>query len=166
MRLRRSFDEDQSLFEKLGGRENYAALRLISSLMSSVWNPSEDRGSWLHDPYCFDQLVRAIAAVFAELRPPGGPEVPAVEGPIGEALEALAPLQGQMRAAELLIAVKEAPAELPLTGDDPTPIIRQDLGEAANRIGNQKGTRIIRGTAEDFRRAAREMERDTDQETS
>jgi hypothetical protein len=166
MRLRRSVDEDQNLIEKLGGRENYAVLRLISGLMSSVWNPAGDKGSWLHDPYCFAQLVKAITAVLAELRPPGDPEVPAVEGPMGEGIEALASLQGNMRAAELLLAVKEAPPELPLTRDDPAPFIRQGLGDAANRIGNQKGRRIVRGTADDFRRAAREMKRDTDEETS
>jgi len=166
MRLRRSFDEDQNLFEKLGGRENYAVLRLISSVMSATWNPAGNMGSWLHDPYCFNQMVRAIASVLEALRPPGDPAIPPVEGPMGEALEALAELQGQMRAAKMLMAVRDASPELPLTHDDPAPFIRQGLGEATNRIGNQKGKRIVFGTSEDFRQAAREMERDTDEETS
>ena len=32
-RLRRSFDEDRDLFERFGGRENYALLRLIGSCL-------------------------------------------------------------------------------------------------------------------------------------
>jgi hypothetical protein len=171
-RLRRSFDEDQNLFEKLGGRENYAVLRLIASLMSVMLHPSdiitlspaEPRKSWLHDPYLFDQLVRAIAVVLEELKPEGERDAPpVVPGGGGDVFDIIAPLQGRIRAAQLLSAVKNAPPkELPLNTKDPAPFLRDDLGQAADRIGNQKGRRFVRGTAEDFRRAADEMRREAD----
>jgi hypothetical protein len=165
-RLRRSFDEDQGIIEKLGGRQNYAVLRLISSLMETIYNPADARASWLLDPHAFDQLVKAVILVLEELRPPGDPSVPPIDGPMGEALEAIAPLQANIEAGKLLFTVKEAPLDLPLNPDYAAPFIRADLGEAAERIGKQKGRRITRGTAEDFRRTAREMEHNTDEETS
>lgn len=70
-RLRRSFDEDKGMIERLGGRENYAVLRLIGSVMGVMFNAAGSAGCWLHDPYLFEQLVKTVGVVLQELRPPG-----------------------------------------------------------------------------------------------
>jgi hypothetical protein len=174
-RLRRSFDEDKGLIEKLGGRENYAVLRLISSLMGVMYNPAAlsfdevflER-SWLHDPYLFDQLLKAIAIVLEQLRPPGSSSVPPVEGPMGDALEAMAPLQGVRNAARLLAAVKDAPPDLPLSAaDNPVhpavPFIRHDLGAVGDRIGNQEKGRGLIQAAREERRVLDDTKRTADE---
>jgi hypothetical protein len=132
-RLRRSFDEDQSMIERFGGRRNYSVLRLISSYMDAMHNPINLEASWLDDPYIFAQLARAIMVMLDQLRPAGDPMPP-----ITSAL-ALAPdtYQGDQIAAHLLQAVKDAlPGTLPTKTDEswPAALIRADLGEIADRI--------------------------------
>jgi hypothetical protein len=132
-RLRRSFDEDQSIIKIFGNRRNYAVLRLISSYMAVIHNPTNLEASWLDDPFVFAQLAKAIMVMLDQLRPPGDPTPP-----ISSAL-ALAPdtYQGDQVAAHLLQAVKEAsPGRLPTKTDKswPAAIIRADLGEVADRI--------------------------------
>src|SRR5216684_140146 len=68
-RLRRSFSEDQNIMERFGNRRNYAVLRLISSYMDVIHNPTNLEASWLDDPYVFAQLAKAIMVVFDQLRP-------------------------------------------------------------------------------------------------
>jgi hypothetical protein len=132
-RLRRSFDEDQNIIERFGNRRNYAVLRLISSYMDAMHNPTNLEASWLDDPYVFAQLAKAIIVMLDQLRPPGDPTPP-----ISSAL-ALAPntYQGDQVAAYLLQAVKDAsPGTLPTKTDKfwPAALIRADLGEIGDRI--------------------------------
>jgi hypothetical protein len=163
-RIRRSFDEDQGIMEKLGGRENYAVLRIISSLMGVLSNPTGPRGSWLHDPYLFDQLVKAVAVVLNELRPPGDAALPpSASGPWSEAIDALYAFQSKLRAAEILIAVKEAQPDLPLATDNPAPFIRADLGPVAERIGTRDAPRLAPEMIEKNKRALDEILRELDQ---
>lgn len=56
-RLRRSFDEDQRIIETLGGRENYAILRLISCVLDS------HGGDWRVDEANFDYIIAAAVLV-------------------------------------------------------------------------------------------------------
>jgi len=80
-RLRRSFDEDEKTIDRLGGPQLYAILRLISSTMDAVGKQaffsrshkiSED-ANWLYDPYCYDQVVKAVTTILENLRPAGDP---------------------------------------------------------------------------------------------
>ena len=79
IRLRRSFDEDSALIERLGGRPIYAFLRLVASVMAPTGEVAYflrhskfgHQGIWLHDPVAFDHAVRAINSVLEALRPEG-----------------------------------------------------------------------------------------------
>lgn len=83
-RLRRSFDEDTSLVDRLGGRKLYTILRMVSSTMEIAGRHAlflktrEIDTDWLNDPYAYDQVVRAVADVLERLRPPGDPAPPRI----------------------------------------------------------------------------------------
>ncbi|MGC8536966.1 MAG: hypothetical protein ACP5QR_15810 [Rhizomicrobium sp.] len=78
-RLRRSFDEDDSLIDRMGGRRTYALLRLVAEAIKATGQVSffqEHRkiaqdDDWLLDPYTYDQAVKAIETVLEMVRPPG-----------------------------------------------------------------------------------------------
>jgi hypothetical protein len=156
-RLRRSFDEDEKMLDKFGGRRNYAVLRLISCLMEAVYNPLSPGAFWLDDPYLFNQFVKTTINVLEELRPPGDTSLPSDGSPQGDLLRLAGELQGGSIAANRLLSIKDAAPDLPLDINNPAPFIRADLGPAADRIGAHKDRRITSGTSEDFRRAAEEM---------
>ncbi len=96
-RLRRSFDEDTALNERLGGRRNYAALRLIAALMGTFGDPQ----AWLDDRRLFDRLVRMTGTVLAELRPPGSTT------PEDDIERAIRDVQSAERVAFTLLAVRD-----------------------------------------------------------
>jgi len=151
-RLRRSFDEDRGLFEKLGGRRNYAVLRLIAALMGTVSNPYySPETSWLDDRRLFDQLVKMVDTVFAELRPLG-PDQPEDEVDL-----AARNVESNQKVAFALLAVRDAPPELPIDATNPATFIRSDLGPVAERIGRQPGRAAVSGNSLDFRREAEEL---------
>ncbi len=157
-RLRRSFLNDREIMSVFGNRRNYAVLRMISSLMEMIRNPAAPDIDWLDDPYSFDQLLKAISMVLEELRPPGDRVPPHLADPIEARV---AELQPNIVAGELLFAVKDASAELPLSSSSPAPLIHADLGDAAARIGGpRRGRRLVQGTSADFRKAAKEMEQE------
>jgi hypothetical protein len=126
-RLRRSFDEDRSIIERLGGARNFAFLRLISSYMDAMRNPGSN-ASWLDDSHLYAQLERATAIVFDQLRPPGdAADTPSVRWS--------GTFQGEQKAARLLLDVRSAPPEtLPIDHKYPVARIRDDLGDVADRI--------------------------------
>jgi hypothetical protein len=150
-RLRRSFDEDIGLFEKFGGRRNYAVLRMISGLMGTLSSPYLPDVSWLDNLRLYDQLVKMVGTVFAELRPPDdGSETPEDE--------AARNISGAGTVAQALIAIRDASPELPIGVTHLAPFIRADLGPVAERIGRQKGRRLVFGTSVDMLAAAKELE--------
>ncbi len=104
-----------------------------------------------------DQAVRAANTAFEAIRPPGDPSAPTIKGPGGEAWTALLESQGRMKAAQLLSDISEADDQLPVHARNRAPFIKKGLGHLAERIGKGKA-RLVRGTADDMRRAAGEME--------
>lgn len=157
-RLRRSFDEDKGLFEKFGGRRNYAVLRLIADVMQVICNPFRPGSDWLDDPYLFDQLVKALAPVLESFRPPGDPMLSHPD----EGMRLAAELQSSTVAANAVLAIRHAPAELPLDPEkNPYPLIRSDLGSVvAERANDRPGLRVATGDASELRRIAAEMEKE------
>ena len=152
-RLRRSFDEDRDLIERFGGRQNYAMLRLIGSCLDVNVNPNDLDSSWLDDPYVFEQTVKSVVSVLGAFRPPGDPEFKDPDAPM---LEAAAPIQGMERAAYGLFEVISASDQVLIDASgsvDVASAIKDDLGPLIKRV------RIVRGNAEDLRRAAEELER-------
>jgi hypothetical protein len=171
-RLRRSFLNDREITSVFGNRRNYAVLKMISALMEIMrpavpWSFSgvdsdaaagtDPQKDWLDDPYAFDQLLKAVSGVMEELRPLGPPVAPLSNNPIENFANET---EGSRRAADLLFAIKDAPTELPLDSRSPAPLIRADLGAVALRIGAQPGTRLVRGGADDLRKAAEELEQE------
>ena len=83
-RLRRSFDEERGIVDKLGGPESYAFLRLIAQSIDMTARQagniaSRARGhsvTWLNDPYVYDQAVKAVIVVLEAFRPEGDPARP------------------------------------------------------------------------------------------
>lgn len=142
-RLRRSFDRDERWIEIFGSRQNYAVLRLIAAAMDTV-NPTRSGSSWRDDPFAFDQMIIAVNAVLAALRPPGDPSAERVAeaagsggptDPYTRAKQSYLPLQGALRAEDLLQRIKETDPALPIPRRaDPVPFIRDDLGALVDRI--------------------------------
>jgi hypothetical protein len=157
-RLIRSFDEEERITERFGGRKNYAVLRLISALMETVYDLNLSGKTWLDDPVLFDRFVMMVNTVLAELKPP-----PAVQE-TSEFEMALGRMKSGQDAALALLAVRDAAPDLPLDIANPAPFIRADLGDVADRIGRQPGRRFVTGTSEDFRRAAEEMRKEEEAE--
>ena len=157
-RLRRSFDEDRTLFERFGGRENYAVLRLIGTCLDSGFNPLNPDASWRDDPYVFQQTLEAVTVVLKAFRPPGDPNL--TEG--GEMPEAAAPIQGIERASIVLDSVATADKELQLNWDgerNKPAAIKDGLGDLAGRLKP-----AFRGNAKDHLRRAEELEKKEEEE--
>lgn len=83
-RLRRSFEEDRSIVEQLGGRKVFALMRFVAAALIPVGETTYfmkhlrdgSDGAWLSDPYAFDQAVKAVNEVLEERRPAGDPTIP------------------------------------------------------------------------------------------
>src|ERR1051326_9145602 len=148
-RLRRSFGNDREVTSIFGNRRNYAVLRMISCLMELVYNPDNPDAEWLDDPFTFDQLLKAIAEVLQQFRPPGDPMSPDIDPPLGRYIREN---QYYGHASVWLNALKQAPNALPipkqpfpLQGENDrlreaymfnytAPQIRADLGDIVERI--------------------------------
>jgi TraY domain len=155
-RLRRSFDEDRRMVDCLGGERNYAVLRLIASLMSTVHNPFRPDADWLSDAYQFDQLVKAVVPVLELFRPPGDRSLPTDD----EGLRAIGDLQSGQAAGYAALTLLHAPDELPVNPKSPMARIKSSLGkEIIARIDKQPQRKLVVGTADDMRRAADELEK-------
>jgi hypothetical protein len=122
-RLRRSFDEEQRIIETLGGRENYAILRLISCVLDS------HGGDWRVDEANFDYIVAATALVLRlfgprETRPEIIPLLP--DGTPDDArLGAF--IAGRVVAAHVVDSDEKLPPGATDEPRDPGPYIKADL---------------------------------------
>jgi len=148
-RLRRSFGNDREVTSIFGNRRNYAVLRMISCLMELVYNPDKPNAEWVNDPFTFDQLLKTIAEVLQQFRPPGDPHAPPDIDPLGRDIREN---QYHFHASDWLNALKQAPdalpiqkQQLPLQGENDrlrrvhmfnytAPQIRADLGDVVERI--------------------------------
>jgi len=120
--------------------------------MGTVSNPYySPETSWLDDRRLFDQLVKMVDTVFAELRPLG-PDQPEDEVDL-----AARNVESNQKVAFALLAVRDAPPELPIDATNPATFIRSDLGPVAERIGRQPGRAAVSGNSLDFRREAEEL---------
>jgi hypothetical protein len=114
-RLRRSFDEDRRFDETLGGRENYAILRLIAGVL----NATSHKGDWRENAEDFPYLIRAVVLTLSLFGPlPFRPNLVGSFEDIHSATIAKA-------FAQLVV---DAPDALPAKkSDDPAPYIKADL---------------------------------------
>ncbi len=151
-RLRRSFDEDRDLFERFGGRQNYALLRLIGSCLDMSYNPTKPAATWRDDVYAFDQTLATITSVLGTFRPEG-------DSDLGDPLSnAAGALQGTQNAVYKILEMKAAKKILAITRDgkiDVLAAIKNDLGELSQRIDE---VRFYYGNAEGIRALADKME--------
>jgi hypothetical protein len=159
-RLIRSFDEDVTMFERFGGRRNYALMRLIAAAMDqalSISHPLDRNPDWSADPFKYDQFVRVVRYLLEEFRPPGDRDYPTDD----EIRRMWLGSQGEQAAAGALLEIKGASPELSLDPKNINPAIRSDLGAWVDRIGRQPGRgpigRVV-GNAEAHRQKAEEME--------
>ncbi len=152
-RLRRSFDEDRDLFERFGGRENYALLRLIGSCLDMNYNPTKPDATWRDDCYTFDQTLATITSVLGAFRPEG-------DSDLGDPLlNAAGALQGMDNAVRKILQMKAADGNLAITRDgkiDVRAAIKDSLGELSQRIDEVP---VYYGNAEGLRALADKMER-------
>ena len=155
-RLRRSFDEDQDLFERFGGRQNYALMRMIGAATNIVWNPLDPDKSWLEDPYVFQQTVNAMNAILEAFRPEGDPKLVNPAKPNDDMFELLTDIQGEDHAGWVLYSVANADANLQIDlkgNKNLAALIKSNLGSLIERV------QIDGGWSKAFLRAAEELER-------
>lgn len=130
-RLQRTFVEDDKIEAALGGRQNFAIMRLITNVMQSTRNVGK-KADWRTDPYAFDQMLKAVNAVLLALRPPGDPP-----SSMDQILDAGGHSQGIGNAITALTEVQTADPSLPLhkgtRRDQRNRFLLADLGELAGR---------------------------------
>lgn len=142
-RLRRSFDEDESLTDRFGGRRTYALLRLVGEAIKATGSLSffkEHRkiaqdDDWLLDPYTYDQATKSVETVLEMVRPPGERErkrpIPPDMHPV---MKHVIENSGQSYALGKLVPVANSSGELsPLS--EPT----TESGRLAERIAADLG---------------------------
>lgn len=142
-RLRRSYEEDESITDRFGSREAYALLRLIGLSAELSGGSGSD---WLHDGNRFDQALNAITGVLEQFRP----KTPAAQAPLsaqpgnnpdgwGIAHTVAAQTEGLATAADLIEAIsgKATPTTESRRNRKPLkvlPRIKQDLGSLKTRV--------------------------------
>jgi hypothetical protein len=161
-RLRRSFVDDEKISAGFGGRQNYALMKMISSVIeATVERDDRTWGStgqprrktrnfnWLDDPYAFDQAVIAINAVLEAIRPAGD-----IPQSLDEAFDKYGrTFQGKLNASETLLDIQKADV-LPVPSTKVSyhgsnmAKLKADIGDVVDRA-------VIRGmTAEQARKRA------------
>lgn len=168
-RLRRSFDEDQGLIERLGGRQLYAILRLISATMNAAGRQSmyfkycgpSKEDQWLNDPYAYDRATKATNVVLEALRPPGESKPPQrISKNLERAVDTIS--------TRLLFAVEEAEPGLPIPSDpddEDSKLARRiamDLEEVTERLKARRKLKYQQAAAE-LSKLAQRLKQDSDQ---
>jgi hypothetical protein len=133
-RLRRTFTDDRNIVDAFGSRRNYALMKLIASVIETTANLKRPNIDWLDDPYAFDQVTRAVAAILELIRPAG--ELPNSSDD-NDMLDHGGRMQWKVNALEALRAVQVADAKLPLTKGARRQHImaklKSDIGDVADR---------------------------------
>lgn len=127
LRLRKSFEEERAIVERLGGPQTYAMLRTIAATMNFagdialMYRPEKKLSgeAWFNDAYAFDQAVKAIGQVLEVFRPEGDPSAPQILQTIGKVPDDVAEHLslknlGARAAAEVLHGIADAKPEIPL----------------------------------------------------
>lgn len=165
-RLRSSFDFETRIEGIFGNRVTFGLMRAMASVMNQTAEQAARvvKGArrqarsgepWLDDPYVFDQAAKAACVILELFRPAGSPARPRLPVPEGMSRAAAKAREAQIyglgegitwgpgAALHLLRAIRDAPNELPLPGDDKLEMeakrIRVALGPLAKRL--QQGDR-------------------------
>lgn len=160
-RLRASFDYEARIEGIFGNRIIYGMLRAAGSAMATTAEQAarvvkgarreaKDDSHWLDDPYVFDQATKAARVILELFRPAGSPARPPLPVPEGMPKAAAQAREAQIyglgegitwgpgAALHLLRAIRDAPNELPLPGDDKLEMeakrIRVALGPVVKRL--------------------------------
>ena len=139
-RLRRSFDEDEALIDRLGGRQLYAMFRMIAAAMELTvmqWqqfsSAKDERFDWIADPFGYDQAMKAAISVMDRLRPPGDPTMPAMSAPEGipqEIWDTFIKNSGKLMAGSVAKKVAEAEPGQPLPDDRRLHVLMARIADA------------------------------------
>ncbi|MCJ2108176.1 hypothetical protein MKK70_22965 [Methylobacterium sp. E-041] len=70
-RLRRSFDEERSISDLFGNRRDFAFMKFVYATIENIVNLKKPDADWREDPYRFDQIFKAVVAIFEAIRPKG-----------------------------------------------------------------------------------------------
>jgi hypothetical protein len=94
--IERGFEQEQQIVDVFGSHEIYGLARTLGVIVDSTrrmagFEPGKanDPDAWIHHPYAYDQVVKAVTSLLETLRPPGKIEQPRIN--LDEAHRALEP---------------------------------------------------------------------------
>lgn len=149
-RLRRTFQEDERIYDGFGTARNRALMKMIANVVQTAWHPDRPDAEWLDDPWLFDQTIRLINLVLIAVRPPGSSKPPADP----KLRRKLTDIEPMARAADMWHFVQNADASLPLSADSVEHAfnrLKADLGDIAQRpmiVQATTNAEVIRDTRE------------------
>lgn len=70
-RLRRSFQEDDTVAKSFGSERTFGMMRLLGALVSVIRRDDRPDADWLDDPWLFEQACAAIGNLLEQFAPDG-----------------------------------------------------------------------------------------------